>query len=189
MKGKLLLGLTIATLISANSFALEIYKGKLIKHKEWTTGGVKSSVINAATNTSHLKLNTALASKSATPYLETFSFGGDISGYVGNLVQVIGNNEVYVHNYSDTSQTYYYTLNVCADAGNKEDKCIFYFDEFSLDPDGYVSTNIQPSLYLVYFTPGTYDYYVESAAVNADRLSFENMSSAKGNITISAVKG
>jgi hypothetical protein len=42
MKSKLLLGMTLACLLSTNSFSLEITHGKLLSHKEWTTGNVKA---------------------------------------------------------------------------------------------------------------------------------------------------
>lgn len=49
MKRQLLLGCVLSSLLSANSFALDIHGGKLISHKEWTKGNVVNSSFKEVT--------------------------------------------------------------------------------------------------------------------------------------------
>src|SRR4051812_15255019 len=62
MKIKLLTAsLVFAAIVSSNSFAVEITKGKLIQHKEWTTSHAKAVFrdINPSQLKSKLKLNSS----------------------------------------------------------------------------------------------------------------------------------
>lgn len=87
MKGKILLASILAFSITTNAFALEIYKGKLLKHKEWTTdSGIKAIY----TNVKQPKLMPMSEHKAA------YSFINFAEGTVGTPVTVGGNLFVYI---------------------------------------------------------------------------------------------
>jgi hypothetical protein len=193
MKGKLLLGLTIATLISANTFALEIYKGKLLKHKEWSTGGAQGSFKNVATNLADFKLHANKTTKSSEPFLQAFTHAAHTKTLVGATTLPYGQYQIYIYNDTDSSQTYRYFLDVCVELSANQTKCISYFDELSLEAGGYAVTTEQPMLLVNYDTPGNYKIYLAAGAINenpsSDATAFESMSSSHATIEVISNKG
>ena len=193
MKVKLLLGLTIATFISANSFALEIYKGKLIKHKEWATGGAIGSFKSVALNPSNFKKHTMSTTKNSEPFLQTYSFSQHADAATGENRYIVGNHGVYISNFTDTEQTYKYLLSLCAETSPKDMKCLYWSDELILEPGGYASSGADIYIQNTYTTPGSYSVYSATTAFNenpsSDVAVFESRAISRSTIDVTGNKG
>src|SRR5690348_4255022 len=118
MKRKLLLGLILTAVCSANSFAMEITHGKLISHKEWTMGKLaKSSSFKEVNNLNIPALRLpSLKMKGDVPMppvlvanntvLAQSVVSDDLTAVVGQDVSLSGFNYVDITNNGSTPKTY-----------------------------------------------------------------------------------
>lgn len=168
MKGKSLIALAIASLISANLFALEITKGHLIKHKEWVTGNAKVTFKqgkHALDRNSHQKHfdGHEVAYNFVSSGLEAQT------GVVGSATKIDSEHFFHIFNQTNAVQKYFYNFTVCADTymnGTQEhEQCAHYYDEIELQPGGIASSNIVPELELFYDTAGRYSVSAYSSVV------------------------
>lgn len=146
MKHKLMLGFMLSSLLSANSFALEIHGGKLISHKEWTKGNViKSSVKEIASSTALKIPSHQFQQNESVNWISanstTYKTAED-SVPVNTDTNFSGNTDVNISNGDSVQKTYTITsyLEVIP-------YCISMFcpitekmvqDTVTLDPEGYV---------------------------------------------------
>ena len=155
MKITKLLCLTIAAAVSANSYALEIYNGKITKHKEWTTGGAKASYVTSSNGASPARFS---RQKSQDHRSQDFKQAAVAAAQGAVNVPMIIDNRHYVFFDNDTTEvkTISYTYSVCSKDSDKMNQCVYYQNEAILQPGGYMSDDIKPVLEITYTTPGKY---------------------------------
>src|SRR3990167_8260549 len=95
MKEKLLLGLALASMMTS-SFALEIYKGRVINHKEWMTGNAKGFFKQGKMTDSMMKAKELRGDESS--YSSLFSAVHSAKGTVNTPVNLEGDNYIYAYN-------------------------------------------------------------------------------------------
>ncbi|OAI46606.1 hypothetical protein AYO45_06250 [Gammaproteobacteria bacterium SCGC AG-212-F23] len=168
MKIKWLTCFLITTALSANTFAVDITKGRVLEHKEWTTGNARIFFNNAnakkavAFSSQHHQLK-----KAANNDTDTASFRDDndnaptsyvyagtqpASGVVGKSVDIKGENFAYVVNTTNQKQLYYYYSSLCvmsAHPSPNQNDCAYYRDSIELDPAGEANFSEGPVLQVV----------------------------------------
>jgi len=184
MKRKSLFALTMVSLFSIHSsYALQIQKGHLISHKEWSTNNLVFSVKD-------VKLSTSLLNHLKAPKIGTNSMVQVIAevdpmnGSVGVPMQLTGNNQIVIFNGSDGPQNYTYQYSMCVMMDSINQQCGYYQDSFELDAGGGVMTTQGASLLLTFNAPGTYAT-TTSTFVASDDDGSPYSSSADGVIQIS----
>lgn len=159
MNKKLFVG-AIAVVLSANSFAFDIYKGKIVSHKEWTTGNVSAVLKKADLKSALLKMKKQDQDNFAYSYL--FAKISNATGVVGVPTEVAGGHDIYVQNDTASSKVYNYNINVCVNTSAQESSCAFYFDEITLEPGGYFSNAAEPAVMVKFNQSGDYKIFASS---------------------------
>jgi hypothetical protein len=179
MKKMLIISLVVAGVLSSHAFAVQINKGRVVKHKEWSTSGAAASYLPGHP----LQRNTLLPGKVrseswAQLNVKTISQ----SAKVGEPVRMINDGRVTVYNNTDSSQLYQLELHVCAE-NNVPDtlECVFIQDTVELQPDGSYSEPVVPALTIAYNKPGAYEVFVDGMLEGTGRL----YGTSSGIITVS----
>lgn len=199
MKHKLMLGLGLSLLLSANSFAMEIHGGKLIGHKEWTKGNVIKSSFK------DIKLSDAIKHPAFRLHQKEFPSWvyayGVAYGFFNNSVpvntdtQVGGRSVVRINNNDTVQKTYTITTTLyvesplptstCPDASTL---CPIIIpvqasstqDIVILDPEGSIETDRNPMLTTSFANAGTASYWIENQVnVNDSSIVFNAPSNAE----------
>lgn len=152
MKKQYIILSLLSLLTATNCFAVDIYNGKIIKHKQWTTGEAKAIFHETK------DMNDQSTSIDDTVSM-TSSDVGTVQGVVGKPVEIKSNHYSYLVNHTDKAQSFHYTMGTCAVAANHKEHCAYYFDEVKLQPKGYLTKMLEPTLSLTFDKPGTYDLY------------------------------
>lgn len=182
MKGKLLLGLVLVT-ITTSSFALEIDKGRVINHKEWTTGNAKG-FFKPGKMTNEMMKGQGWHGNSS--YSSLYSYASSTQGTVNTPVNIEGDNYIYAHNDTEKDEIYHYTFSICAHNSDHTAQCAYYYDELVLQPGGSASSSEIPSLQVTFTKPGKYRSDVSSYLYKEqDGLYVHNGSTADGSVEIS----
>lgn len=167
MKRKLALGLSlIAMVVSSSGSAMEIYKGKLLSHKETATGKVKTLFKEMK-----FDLNKEVAKFKAKSislldgfdrvYIKDHMY--DATGTTGYEIELAGVSHVFVVNKTDQPQVYTIKTYICAD----KDNCGYSTDQLSLDPEGFAMSVRKPSMMFTYGEAGQY-YSAMATTVKRD---------------------
>ena len=152
MKVKLL-GCSLSILLSVNCYALEIYKGHLVNHKEWTTGGAKMLVKEGKNQ--RLKMLTPTKNSSGV-FSNSFNSIDFTQGVVNVPIDIKSTHQIYVLNDTEQTHQYSYILGSCAQIDTHNIQCGYYLDSVELKPGGYVYTDEQPLLQVVVKIAGNY---------------------------------
>ena len=166
MKRKSLL---IATLVSAltigNCFAMEITKGKLLNHKEFTTGDAK-----IVFQDKNFKMNDKLK-ELQNKYFDTL---GDYIGVLGNIdnesttvnqpIDIKGAAEIAVSNDTSVIQTYKIVTTLATWTPDNGMITGTSVDTVSLEPSGSISLLRKPILSYSFDKAGNYTTYIMVAA-------------------------
>lgn len=169
MKGKLLLiSAAVTALVSANSFAMEIYKGKLINHKEWSDSNDKFSF---KSNVSALPLTLPTHGKKIhgkangnQAMVYAVANGGNF--LTNSDVSLTGYGIIYVENDTDAEQTYDYRQSICVNISEHEQHCAQLADSVDLEPGGYFLNQDMPVVNVTFNEPGNYMESVSSEIRN-----------------------
>ena len=189
MKGKLLLCGTLTTLFCANSFAMEIYKGRIIEHKEWTTGNAKITFKPSDAREARLKFDQQKKqSQNAGAFISTYA--DSIKGNVGQPITVTGSHIIDVRNDTQATQRYTYILSLCTNTSNHQAQCGYYYDTVELESGGYIFNSYTPMLQVQFDNAGTYTNYAQtlvhtSLESNSSNFNLEMNSNSNATITIS----
>ncbi|MFZ2315030.1 MAG: hypothetical protein WAW86_05150 [Gammaproteobacteria bacterium] len=156
MNGRILFGLLLTTAISANSFALEISKGKLLSHKEIANGKIQGSFLSIKSDSALTKRFSKY--KEHTSHVSAYVNAFQNDGIAGSDITFKGRSTIWVWN--QTSQTQTYTINqtgtVCF-YGNTNmciPETIESIDVISLAPGGFISESNLPKITTNYDTAG-----------------------------------
>lgn len=155
MKRKLLLSFALAFTITSTSFAAEIYKGKIIHLKDWTSGNNIKATLADVTKP---RLKTNSEDESEYHLYSNIDFA---EGVAGMPVNINGEQAILIHNATDITKTYNIGMNVCAMTSDKTERCSYHNEQIELAPDGYFNTQKASSLQLTFDKADTYSAYVE----------------------------
>jgi len=182
MKGKIILCASLVALLSANSFALEIYKGRIVSHKEWTTGDAKVVYKPANKNTLiKFKQQRMQSQEGASGYVSTYI--DQTQGATSTPIYINGSHYFYIINNTSSTQTYNYTLETCAFDSANTAKCAYYFDAVQLEPNGYLEEVNEPQLQVQFDKAGTYQTFASAYVQNYDNSSTQiNISSNSNSV-------
>src|SRR3990167_9102818 len=159
MKEKLLLGLALASMVTSG-FALEIDKGHVVSHKEWTTGNAKGFFKPGKMTAEMMKMKGMRSD--AYSYSSLYSYVTSAKGTVNTPVEIDGDNYIYAYNNTQKAETYHYSFSICAHNSDHTAQCAYYYDELVLEPGGSASSMEIPSLQVTFMKPGTYNSEVSS---------------------------
>lgn len=179
----------LGLLVSVNSFASELYKGKILEHKEWSTGKVKVMFNDSHAPNTFLDINHQLPHAKLSDdgyYVKMETSAINSAGTVGLPILTQGNLMLLVENTGDGTKFFAYTLTVCLGTSEHESLCSNYFDAVQLDPEGYIFTTIAPAQQYAYGQAGTYK---DQVSVNLITDTQNVTSSSTGVIEIADGKG
>ncbi|MHB1948135.1 MAG: hypothetical protein ACYCQI_08485 [Gammaproteobacteria bacterium] len=175
MKGKLLVGLALISISSTNGFTMDISKGKLISHHEWTTDNRVKIKLEETNKT--LK-NSVLSSKNADILSGSFdriiveNKMSDTIGTAGAITNLLANDITYISNDSSSPHNYKINTVICTTYDSTGGTaCGSVSDEFTLEPQGQVTLSRSPVLSLIYNMPGTYSTYTETYVLREDKTT------------------
>jgi hypothetical protein len=161
---------------SANAFAIEIYKGKVISDKTWSDDGSKAV----------MKRDKMLLAKHGVPnstYLNVLV--RDLGGKVNEPVEIYNRHTKTVYNSSDVNHRYVIYEAVCAGVANSSSHCVIHAMKVELNPEGYFEDDSYPALEMTYSKPGRYNIYAFSSYREENEVDrYDDSSGAEGTITI-----
>lgn len=181
MNLKLASSIVIAALLNTNTFAVEIYKGQIISHKEWSTGNNQYSFDDAKNHFPLTSLPTHTNNNSYT-YYDSQAIGLSFTGLVNMPIKINGYNYTAIENYTTATQTYLYHVEDCAVIDSHTSNCAYYDDQIQLDPEGYIIYQQSPSLITTFSTKGIYQNVVTTIVNGSDNSS--STSTASSSIQI-----
>ena len=170
MKRKLLLALAFGSLVSSNVFSMEIVNGKLLDHKQWTTGNVKAVVKNI--NADPKKIERLLSQHKDNSHVDInaaarFPFGLMPMILVGQSTLIEGQAEALIFNDTSTVERFVVLNTVCSDdvpLGSQSQihsiTCSNDQSHVMLEPHGYFLLGQYPGMTISYKEAGTYDVSV-----------------------------
>lgn len=184
MQIKLFISMAIAAAVASNAFALQITKGKLISHKEWTTGGaIAASLPGTKTLASIMRdKNIMRPGRTHTSYFLQAE-AAPVSGHVGERIPV--SNDAYIYAYNDTNEIkhYQYNFNICAIKTEKITECVNSGDVVELQPGGSFHNFGQPVLKVKFDKAGT--YVADAASTLYEGNTKTSVSVSLADITVS----
>lgn len=180
MKNKIsLLAVVLAGVVTTNASALEIHKGKIIAHKEWTTGIAKGSFKSKAL----VKKN---VEDMGNFYVYTNAQGG--KAQAGIVTTINGQTQVFIQNASNETKQYSYNMSVCSDTTEHTASCVLSFYTIEVEPNGDFSDSSTPELRLIYDKAGKYNTYVNtfvSTNLSSSQGYFQANSSSSSSVEVS----
>lgn len=174
MKKESLLAIALIATASANVFSLEIVKGRLLEHKQWSTNSKSMPTFTEATfdrkKLTYLR-NTHKNDLNAYIYATARMNSIPSSVNVGDQVDVNGVTSVFIGNYSLTSKKYTITEGVCTGPISQLQGCSMSSNVIQLDSGGYLSLSSKPDRNITFDTLGVYGVSVYTDITNDDNDS------------------
>ena len=160
--------LCIAVIVSASShaFALEIYKGKIISQKTWSTDGGKAVMV---ANKSQVRKQPRM--DTSYQYVEARVYAG--TAKVGEPVTIAHDHGYGVGNNDTENHTYQARMTVCSSESANTVHCIHHFDTIELTPGGYFREDNIPDLVMTYDKAGSY-YLSAYTSLSEDKVNTDN---------------
>jgi hypothetical protein len=141
--------LVIAVSVSSHALAMEIYHGRVIKEKSWSTNGEK--VVFAKHDASSMAMSGSPQAQSM--YTDIHSIG---TNAVGEPVSADGYSYVSVRNDTADNETYSVLHSTCVALTDKIEHCAYHQKDLELDSGGYFHDNTSPRLTVKFDKPGIY---------------------------------
>ena len=182
MKMKLLISAVIAAAVCSNAFALHITKGKLISHKEWTTGNAIASYQPGTKTLQSMKRTLAKLDVNPSTPIFLASETRNAVAHVGERVSVNNNAFIWVKNNTESTRNYYYNFNICATKSDSIIECVYAYEQIELEPNGEFNNALSPELTVKFNEPGVYETTASSFVMGASRTM---ISDSRANITVS----
>lgn len=171
MKGKIILGLSVIALaVGSSGYAMEITKGKLLSHKEHSTGKIKATMkemkFDVKKEIANFKAAGSLVQDNGDRiYVKENMY--DASGITGQDTDLSGSSHIYIVNNTDTNHTYTINTIICAE----QDACNYITDVIDLDPAGVAVAVRAPTITFSYDTAGEYQIGLASMISREDEDS------------------
>lgn len=192
MKLKVIVGIALATALCSQTYALQITKGKLISHKQWTTNGAIGKFLPGKKTLQSVQHKTDIDDPNDLLPVGLFSVMQSVNTTVGTPVDIANNALIYVTNNTSQVRDYNYNIVTCAATETPDTtECVQYFDVISLEPNGSFWDSVSPVLTMNYKTAGTYNTYAGTyySAVDHDDTGTDpgesGASSSSATITVS----
>lgn len=165
MKGRSILALTIAAMLSSSTFAMEIYKGRLISHKVTTPKNAKL-IFNHNKTIPPLfaKNNLDGDQEHVVAYLMAQMNPAEFK--VDELSKITGAQWGSISNFTQAVQQYVYVYEICVQIDKNNMQCADVSDRFELEPRGYATMYDEPILQMTFKHPGTYKTQAYSTIFN-----------------------
>jgi hypothetical protein len=138
---------TILSVISVNTMAIEMVNARIVDHREWSTGNVKSFKFTDgnAPNEAQAKMLMGKATAAANV--------NDAEGYSKTNTNINGTHSYAINNDTKQMHMYTYEYKLCADGNN----CIYRLDHIEIGAGGH-TTNSGTTMMTQYFgSAGTFD--------------------------------
>lgn len=150
---KLLLASCVAAIALAGTqaFALEIVKGKVVEHKEWSTGHIKSVIKNTSIPDAKLKKPFDKDSEWAALYLDIQH------GTVGQPVTWAPHAFIHHSNMTEANEKISYFVGACVWMTLNDIECTYYSDTVELQPGGTIYGGGVPEVTTTFDQAGTYN--------------------------------
>jgi hypothetical protein len=189
--------LLLIAMASTNTFALEITKGELLEHKEWTTGNVTGIFKNLDSKTSKeaRKFQAANDQRPISPRQSIVTNGTMFSAesFVDKNTIIYGVRDLSFYNGTDSPQTYIIETRLCSSLFPIETQepfngfnCAVSQDKLQLDADGSIDLKKYAELLRNYSEIGSYDTYISTIVYNENKsISFSSSASS----TLVIIKG
>lgn len=154
---------SIGVFTSVNALATEITKGRMIKHKEWTTGNVLSYSLKATTpKQMALKFKTFQQKTHPNSANISMSMLDSISPAIAETkVEITGTSVVGAKNTSNETKQYEITSQLCTD-NDPLTACVFIYDAIELEAGGMFIYDINPVVLASYSKIGTHQAMIET---------------------------
>jgi hypothetical protein len=150
MNMKKVLCLAAALSLTSHALAMEIYKGKVLSQKVWSSDGGKAKISpSKAMRGQKMHMQNQ-------PYEHTWAQVFSGSTKVNQPFEIENTNGVFIQNDSDETHEYRTIQSVCSETSEATFHCVHYFDEIELSPGGYLSDDLRPVLEMTYSKPGSY---------------------------------
>lgn len=148
MNLKQILSLAVIAGLSSHAYALEIYHGRVLSEKTWSTDGGKVTFA---------KKSQFARAKEGLPQSQRLEVGiANVSGTAGQPLTLSGNHYIYIENNTANNQTYFYNISVCAYTSNKTSHCVYQTKNLELSEGGYFLADSEPELTLSFDAAGNY---------------------------------
>ncbi len=162
MQIKLFISAIAAAAMASNAFAVEIKNGRLLSHKEWTTGSATAS-FSPGTKTLQdiLRKHPQMKSISSLP-TSVASDARPTTGRVGETIAANNDGFVFVVNDTEETREYRYTILMCAQKTDNMQECAYSFDHIELEAGGVFYASKLVALKVKFDKPGLYEAYGEA---------------------------
>lgn len=182
---KILIGLLVSCIASSSIFALEITQGKLLRHKEWTTGNIIKATYTTKANLFSADIEKLISKKDhISSSIYTFSGTDTQNGKVLEPATAIGYSSVMMMNGSKNTKTYLYTLETCITPVEGQYNCAIYQDTIDVEPNSMAFRTENPSIQFTFDKAGAYPVAVK-AIVEELKTPSSSASLALGKMHIS----
>lgn len=169
MKNTFLVGLALTAAISVNSFAMDIQNGKLINHREWKTGNIKFASFKQTIKKSPFDFKRLQSEDNRSSFAAMKNDAISVlTSPCDGSTYIYSQNEVWLYNYSQSTQTFDVTITMCAfslSAENHNYNCYDTKDTISLEKNGSIAYGIEPSINVM-LKPGQYTSVVSIKTAN-----------------------
>jgi hypothetical protein len=183
---KILIGILIAGLTSSSAFALKITQGKLLSHKEWTTGNIIKATYATHAELSSKDIEKLIYNqhKSLISGVYTSSTAEALEGKILTPTTATGSGLAVMHNGSKKAQTFTYTLQTCIDLRDGQKNCAVYEDMIEVEPDSMAFSTKEPSVQFTFDHAGDYPIIV-NAYTSALEMPLWSSSESRAKMHIS----
>lgn len=179
-----MVGAIVAFIASTNGFAIEITKGKLLEHREWSTSAVKSAThtqINPLSPFNITKFNDSLKNSGHKDIFASNCVWMKVGIYdiwndaIEKTTTITASDELNIQNSSNKPEIYNIKTLVCAEnveAGVID--CNGTSDSIMLDADGNMHSYLRHRIKLLPLDPGSYNAVSEiSIQKEGDATSYK----------------
>lgn len=146
MKTKFMLSLVAAAVVSSPVMALQVVKGKVISHKEWSTSGVSASYLPPIAAKQGLSHGASYLSIGVRPQQVA----------VGEKATVVNDSALYLTNSSGKTHSYYIVNSICVLLDLNNEECVYSKDIVELEAGGMLYSTKRPALTVALQNPGVY---------------------------------
>lgn len=183
MKKLSILCLALTTAMSTQVFSMEIYNGKILDHKEWTTGGARATYIYNAKTKGHLRHLSNLEDENNFSDMLTSSIASDFAS-IGKSLEIQNGYHLSFSNQSKSKKRYRYTFSVCATDDSNLSQCAHFSNSVELNPGGYFNdSDSRPALKMNYRKPGK--HFISANIDSFEGDSHRGIANSYGSILVS----
>lgn len=169
---RIILGLILVIDLTGFAFAFKIHNGRLIEHREWTTGSAVLRVNDTTGKDQKKSIKLVFKEMKKDIFSENKNgimlynkvFASDETGVVGAETVVSGRVGIYIENfYSNIAKTYKIYSNFCLG-----EHCARSTYEIQLDPGGFFEIGAKRTVTFNFETPGYYKATLMSSVESDD---------------------